>query len=77
MTIQDNGRVGVGAVLNALDVLNVNGDLRVVSCVRNGSGTQIAGTYPSDARMKRDIRPFPKVLNKLAMLQPGPFLLGY
>jgi len=42
----------------------------VLNCVRNSGGTQIAGTCVSDVRFKRDITPFPEMLDKVAALRP-------
>ncbi|MDH4064148.1 MAG: tail fiber domain-containing protein [Acidobacteriota bacterium] len=69
MTIHQDGRVAIGTTAPA-DVLHVNGDVRVGNCVRNSAGTQIAGTCASDARFKRDITPFPSLLDRVARLQP-------
>lgn len=67
-----SNRVGVG-VTDPLDKLHVNGEVRVLNCVKNSGGTQIAGTCPSDARLKKNITPFPNVLDKLIQLQPAYF----
>jgi hypothetical protein len=41
--------------------------------VKNSAGTQIAGTCPSDARLKKNIEPFPALLAQLVQLQPVHF----
>jgi hypothetical protein len=71
VTIQDNGRVGIGTFVPR-DLLEVEGEIRA-ACLKNFSGTTIAGTCASDARLKRDVRPFPRLLNTVARLQPVYF----
>lgn len=68
MTIDHDGQVGIGTT-NPQDVLHVS-EVRVVNCVKNGAGTQIAGTCASDARFKREITPFPSILGRVTRLQP-------
>ena len=75
--IRDDGNVGIGTTA-PLDKLDVNGDIRVGTgtngCVKDSDGTVIAGTAcSSDARFKRDIVPFPHLLDKLVRLQPVHF----
>ena len=76
MTFDTAGNVGIGTT-SPLDKLQVAGNLRVGTgangCVRDADATIIAGTCSSDARFKRDITPFPKVLDRLAQLQPVHF----
>jgi len=76
MLIADDGNIGIGTTAPA-DKLDVNGDIRVgtgtTGCVKDSDGTVIAGTCSSDARLKRDITPFPHLLEKLAELQPVHF----
>jgi hypothetical protein len=55
----------------------VNGDIQVGSdiyghtgCMRDRNGSQIAGSCWSDVRLKKDIRPFEPMLDKIARLQP-------
>src|SRR5262249_22135035 len=55
--------------------LQVVGDIRVGTsgtngCVQGFGGAEIAGTCSSDLRFKRDIRPFPSLLDRVAQLQP-------
>ncbi len=69
-----NGNVGINT--SPLDRLDVFGDIRVGvahGCVRDRLGSVIAGTCGSDARLKRDVTPFPRLLEKLAKLQPVHF----
>jgi hypothetical protein len=69
-----NGNVGINTA--PVDRLDVFGDIRVGvvnGCVRDRLGTVIAGTCGSDARLKRDVTPFPKLLEKLVQLQPVHF----
>jgi hypothetical protein len=67
--IDQDGQVGIGTI-NPLDALHVNGEVRVLNCVRNSAATQIAGTCPSDVRFKKDITPFNPVLRSLTALRP-------
>ena len=69
MTIDHDGQVGIGTGAPA-DRLHVLGDVRVGNCVRNSAGTQIAGTCASDERFKREITPFPAMLDRVAALRP-------
>lgn len=69
VTIDHDGQVGIGTA-SPNDALQVAGEVRVSSCVRNFFGTQIAGSCPSDERFKRDITPFDPVLDKVARLRP-------
>jgi len=66
------GATGFGTT-TPRDKVEIDGDLRVGSCVKNIGGTQIAGTCPSDERLKKNIEPFAPVLSKLAQLQPVHF----
>jgi hypothetical protein len=52
------------------DRLQVGGEMRVNNCVKNSGGTAIAGTCSSDLRLKRDITPFPLLLDKVVRLRP-------
>jgi len=76
MLIADDGNIGIGTTA-PLDKLDVNGDIRVgtgtTGCVKDSDGTVIAGNCSSDARLKRDITPFPHLLDKLLQLQPVHF----
>ncbi len=68
--------VGVGiGTHKPVVMLQVVGDIRVGTgaangCVQRFDGTAIAGACSSDIRLKRDIRDFPNLLNRLAKLQP-------
>ena len=70
------GNVGIGTTMPA-DRLHVAGDIRIgtgsTGCVKDADGTVIAGGCSSDARFKRDITPFPKLLDQLVRLQPVHF----
>jgi hypothetical protein len=73
LALQDaGGSVGIGTS-TPRDVLEVVGELRVADCVKNGAGTQIAGTCPSDERLKTNIEPFAPLLSQLVRLQPVHF----
>lgn len=70
----DGGNVGIGTNV-AADTLDVNGDIRVGTsgtngCIRNNNAGTIIGTCSSDERFKRDITPFPSVLNSFTKLRP-------
>jgi hypothetical protein len=79
--LTNSGRLGIGSPAAPdppLDLLHVQGgDIRVgtgmTGCVKDNDGTVIAGTCPSDARLKQDVEPFPALLGKLAQLQPVHF----
>jgi hypothetical protein len=73
LALQDlGGSVGIGTT-TPRDKLEVNGELRVADCVKNSTGTQIAGTCPSDVRLKTNIQAFQPILARLAQLQPVHF----
>jgi hypothetical protein len=73
LALQDaGGSVGIGTE-TPRDLLEVNGELRVADCVKNAAGTQIAGTCPSDERLKTNIEPFSPLLSRLVWLQPVHF----
>jgi len=76
MAITSAGDVGIGLSAPS-DKLQVFGDIRVgtgtTGCVKDANGTVIAGTCSSDARLKRDIRPLPSLLDKIVRLQPVSF----
>ena len=69
-----NVGIGVTAPANKLDVY---GDIRVGTgsngCVMDRSGTVIAGTCSSDARLKQNVQPFDPVLELLIRLEPVHF----
>jgi hypothetical protein len=67
-----NNRVGIG-IASPLDALHVASEIRVTDCVKNSSGTQIAGSCVSDVRFKRDIEPFGPSLEKVVQLTPAHF----
>jgi FtsZ-binding cell division protein ZapB len=71
------GNVGIGTDTPAT-TLQVAGDIRVGTtgtngCLQNYTGTAIAGTCSSDARLKTGVQPFQPVLNQLAQLTPVHF----
>jgi hypothetical protein len=70
--VRNTGDVGIGTNTPS-DKLHVTGELRVANCVKNASGTQIAGVCPSDARLKTNIEPFAPVLSRLAQMRPVHF----
>src|SRR5262249_16720535 len=73
LALQDEGgNAGVGTT-TPRDRLEVAGELRVADCVKNSAGTQIAGTCPSDERLKTNIEPFPSLLSRMVRLQPVHF----
>jgi hypothetical protein len=76
MSINDDGEVGIGT-LDPQDRLQVSGNVRVgigtTGCVRDADGTVLTGVCSSDARLKRDITPFPASLDRLAALRPVHF----
>jgi hypothetical protein len=71
-------RVGIGT--SAPDTtLQVVGDIKVGTadengCLKNFAGAGIAGTCSSDRRLKTDIQPFGRVLDRLVRLQPVRFV---
>ena len=66
MTIEAGGNVGIGTVA-PLNLLHVNGAIRVGNCTIQTDGNILC---VSDARYKRDIRALPRVLDRLAGLEP-------
>jgi hypothetical protein len=72
MTVTQDGRVGIGTPLPT-DVLHVDGEVRVNSCVRNSGGGAIAGACFSDARLKHSVRPLVPALDRVSRLRPVAF----
>ncbi len=66
MTIEASGNVGIGTVA-PLNLLHVNGAIRVGSCTIQTDGNILC---VSDARYKRDIKALPRMLDRLAGLEP-------
>jgi hypothetical protein len=74
LALQDEGLGSVGIGMETpRDLLEVAGELRVANCVKNSAGNQIAGTCPSDERLKTNIQPFFPLLSRLVRLQPVHF----
>jgi hypothetical protein len=71
------GDVTVGSLSAALDPLDVHGDARVgtgtTGCVKDRDATVIAGACSSDLRLKKNIQPFPPLLERVARLTPVHF----
>ncbi|HZE80330.1 MAG TPA: tail fiber domain-containing protein [Candidatus Polarisedimenticolia bacterium] len=76
MTILGSGNMGIGITAPA-DKLHVNGDIRIGAgangCVKDANANIILGTCSSDLRLKKGIRPFARILDKLVQLQPVNF----
>jgi hypothetical protein len=75
--IRANGGVGIGTN-QPFNTLQVFGDIRVGTSGTNGclvhfGGGAIAGSCASDARLKKNIRPFGSSLEKVRRLQPVTF----
>lgn len=74
--IRASGGVGIGTN-DPKDALHVMGDIRVgtgsTGCVKDADGTVLTGTCSSDLSFKKDITPFPSLLNKFAQLRPVHF----
>jgi trimeric autotransporter adhesin len=73
-----DGTVNVGiGVTGPFNKLDVAGDIRIGAdsrgCVMDRSGTVIAGTCSSDARLKQNVQPFDPVLEQLIRLEPVHF----
>jgi len=66
MVIDHDGEVGIGTTV-PLNLLHVNGDVRIGSCVYSTNGSLAC---VSDARFKRDITPLPAMLDRLSALEP-------
>ena len=63
------GSVGIGTTSPAR-TLEVAGNIRVFSCVEDHNGNSLMGNCSSDIRFKRDIAPFPNLLDRVVKLQP-------
>jgi hypothetical protein len=66
MLIEHNGNVGIGTT-SPLELLHVNGDVRIGSCVYETDG---GVSCLSDEQFKRGIRPVSFALDRVAALQP-------
>ncbi|MGH9948331.1 MAG: tail fiber domain-containing protein [Pyrinomonadaceae bacterium] len=82
MTINQDGRVGIGAgIVNSspAQLLDVAGTIRVgpnsvnFGCIEDRDGTVIAGACSSDLRFKKDITSFGSILDNFAKLRPVNF----
>lgn len=67
MTIDHDGEVGIGTTV-PLNLLHVNGDVRIGACVYSAAGPTVS--CASDARFKKEIRPLPALLDRVASLAP-------
>ena len=72
--ITNTGKVGMGALAPATK-LQVVGDIRVGTsgtngCLQRFDAAPLTGVCSSDARLKKDIRPFDSLLDRFARLQP-------
>lgn len=72
------GNVGIGISSPLIEKLQVFGDVRIGTvgsngCLKRYDGTALTGTCSSDERLKKDIQPIGKVLDKLANLHPVTF----
>ncbi len=78
--IDDHGTLSVASMATGFLLVNANAtvigeldvdkDLVVAGCVQVPVGNIIAGSCLSDARLKKNIRPFAPVLDKIVRLQP-------
>jgi hypothetical protein len=77
MAVKGSGNVGIGTIAPA-QRLQVIGNIQIGTsgtngCLMNFTGNAIVGTCSSDRRMKRDITPFPRLLDQVVKLQPVNF----
>jgi hypothetical protein len=68
LTITTDGKAGMGTSAPSYR-LDVAGDVNTSTCYRAG-GAQVAGTCPSDLRLKKDIRHFDLGLPEILRMQP-------
>jgi len=85
IAVLPSGNVGIGdwaipgGTPTATDRLQVFGDIRVgisladTGCLKDFTGTGIAGVCSSDRRFKKNITPFGSVLDRVTALQPVHF----
>jgi hypothetical protein len=76
LEVLENGNVRIGLLAHVdprPELLSVGGEVRVNSCVKEWGGAWIAGVCLSDERLKRNIEPFDRVLEKLVQMQPVHF----
>ena len=71
------GHVGIGTTAPAVQ-LQVVGDIRVGSsgtngCVQQFAGTALTGTCTSDERLKTNIKPLGRVLDRLTLIEPSTY----
>ncbi|MGH9862363.1 MAG: tail fiber domain-containing protein [Candidatus Acidiferrales bacterium] len=71
------GNVMIGTSGVVAERLRVSGDIRIgtgtTGCVKDNDADILTGTCSSDARLKRDIEPFPPMLERVVQLTPVHF----
>jgi hypothetical protein len=72
-TVASANCLTLGDICAASDLVADNNVFAGSGCVKNSSGTVIAGSCPSDARLKQDIEPLSPVLTALTELEPVTF----